>query len=86
MTNKVLMTGAGAPGAAGILKCLKLGGYEVVLADSNKDAYGQYLYNDEFKVIPSAGDDNYVEAILKICKDHTINIILPLVTKELFKL
>jgi carbamoyl-phosphate synthase large subunit len=38
------MTGGGAPGAAGIIKCLKQQqGFSVMAADANSDAIGKYL-------------------------------------------
>ena len=77
------MTGGGAPGAAGIIKCLKQQqGFSVMAADANSDAIGKYLA-DEFVTIPSATDPQFLEAILKICKQQKPDILLPLVTKEL---
>jgi hypothetical protein len=40
----ILMTGAGSPGAAGILKCLfQNPNIHVVAADANSNAVGKYL-------------------------------------------
>jgi len=49
----VLLTGAGAPGAAGIIKCLKKGDKEIriICVDANSMAYGQ-TFSDVFYVIP----------------------------------
>lgn len=81
---KVLMTGGGAPGAAGILKCLQQdSSLEIVVADANPEAVGRYLH-PVFEVIPKAGDDNFIPAIQQLCEKHKIDIILPLVTRELF--
>lgn len=85
-TINILMTGGGAPGAAGIIKCLrqeKL--FKIFVADANADVIGKYL-GDEFEVIPFADSPEFVDKLLSICKEHNIQIILPLVTKELIPL
>ena len=82
----ILMTGGGAPGAAGIIKCLqeeKL--FKIFVADANTDVIGKYL-GDEFETIPFADSPEFVDKLLSICKQHNIQIILPLVTKELIPL
>lgn len=82
----VLMTGAGAPGAAGILKCLKLNpGIKVIAADANPNAIGRWL-NGEFEKIPFAQEKNFIEQVLSICERRIIHAVLPLVTKELIPL
>lgn len=84
MTIRVLMTGGGAPGAAGILKCLQQdSAIEVVVADASPDSVGRYL-NPVFELIPKATDDTFIESIERLCQKHNINVILPLVTRELF--
>jgi carbamoyl-phosphate synthase large subunit len=78
------MTGAGAPGAAGIIHCLKQDpSIMLTVADADPNAVGRYL-NDNFIAIPKAGDDSFIEKVMDICKSRKINVILPLVTKELF--
>lgn len=78
------MTGGGAPGAAGILKCLQQHpDVEIVVADANPDAVGRYL-NPTFEVIPKATDPDFITAIEALCQKHQIQVILPLVTRELF--
>lgn len=80
------MTGGGAPGAAGILHCLKQQpSFNIVVADANPTAIGKYLHND-FETIPLASDPNFVDAILSLCRRKNIHAILPLVTKELIPL
>lgn len=79
------MTGGGAPGAAGILKCLQQDNtIEIVVADANPDSVGRYL-NPVFELIPKATDDTFIDAIEQLCQKHGINVILPLVTRELFE-
>jgi carbamoyl-phosphate synthase large subunit len=80
------MTGAGAPGAAGIIKCLlqepKL---DLVVADADKNAIGKHLH-PAFFTIPKATDAHFADTLLALCKAEGVNMIMPLVTKELFPL
>jgi carbamoylphosphate synthase large subunit len=80
------MTGAGAPGAAGIIFCLQSDpSIRLTVADANENAVGRYLTND-FVQIPKADDPDFTKEILKLCLDKHIQAVLPLVTKELFPL
>ncbi|MBP9104007.1 MAG: ATP-grasp domain-containing protein [Chitinophagaceae bacterium] len=85
-TINILMTGGGAPGAAGIIKCLREEkSFKIFVADANADAIGKHL-GDHFEKIPLADSPEFVDKLLSICKQHNIQIILPLVTKELIPL
>lgn len=80
------MTGGGAPGAAGILKCLQQNkSFHITAADANPGAVGRYLNND-FETIPLAADTSFVDTMLSLCRKRDIHVILPLVTKELIPL
>lgn len=80
------MTGGGAPGAAGILKCLrKEPSFHVTVADANPLAIGRYL-NKDFKIIPPATDTYFANLVLSLCKKKNIRVVMPLVTKELIPL
>ena len=80
------MTGAGAPGAPGIIQCLlQQNTVELTVADADENAIGRYLH-PAFVLIPKAGDDNFISAMLKICIERKIEFVLPLVTKELLPL
>jgi carbamoyl-phosphate synthase large subunit len=82
----ILMTGGGAPGAAGILECLwQHPLFNIVVADANPDAVGRYLVKD-FCVIPKANDPAFIDSVLSLCREKNIHIVLPLVTKELIPL
>jgi carbamoyl-phosphate synthase large subunit len=84
LIKRVLITGAGAPGGPGIIKALQLSGkLNLVVADADAYAAGRFL-NKEFELIPKAEDENFIDEIKRICKKHKIEIIFPLVTKELF--
>ncbi len=82
----ILMTGGGAPGAAGILKCLRQEkSFHITVADANPNAIGKYM-NKDFEAIPFASDPSFPEAVLSLSKKKNIHAILPLVTKELIPL
>lgn len=82
----VLMTGAGAPGAPGIIKCLnKDKNINLFVADSNSLSSGKFL-NSDFFLIPNADNKNFIKELLQICISNSINLIFPLVTRELFYL
>ena len=81
----ILMTGAGAPGGPGIIKCLKdIPNSKLIVGDADNKASGRFL-NDSFVLLPKAKDDNFINKVLSICKQMKIDIIFPLVTMELFK-
>lgn len=85
-TINILMTGGGAPGAAGIIKCLhQEPTFKVIAADANSNAAGKYLSN-EFETIPLASDPGFIDAVLSLCRKKNIHAVLPLVTKELHPL
>jgi carbamoyl-phosphate synthase large subunit len=85
-TINILMTGGGAPGAAGIINCLQAEkSFNITVADANPEAIGKYLAGD-FVTIPFATDAKFAEEILEICSKKRIDIILPLVTRELIPL
>jgi carbamoyl-phosphate synthase large subunit len=82
----VLMTGGGAPGAAGILRCLQFNPVlDIIMADANPNAVGRWLHA-EFETIPFAHEKNFIDQVLSICEQRKIQVIMPLVTKELMPL
>lgn len=81
---RVLLTGAGAPGGPGIIKALQLAGFNLYAGDCNDEASGRFL-NDKFVLLPRADDDSFVDIVLQFCTDNDIQVVFPLVTKELFK-
>ncbi|HEX2607132.1 MAG TPA: ATP-grasp domain-containing protein [Flavisolibacter sp.] len=83
---RILMTGAGAPGAPGIIQCLLRGkNVELVTGDADADAIGRYLHPD-FIQLPRATDSHFAEQILHYCSELRIQFLLPLVTRELLPL
>ncbi len=89
----VLITGAGSPGAVGIIKYLKsfLNGadslpyYKVIGVDSDPKATG-FNFCDKSFVIPKAKEKDFIPFLLEICEKEKVNIIFPKVTAELTKL
>jgi carbamoyl-phosphate synthase large subunit len=82
----VLMTGAGAPGGPGIIKCLKENpNLNLTVCDIDDAASGRFL-NDSFFKGKIASDPNFIDFMLDRCIELKINVLFPLVTKELFAL
>jgi carbamoyl-phosphate synthase large subunit len=80
---RVLMTGAGAPGAPGILKCLaQAGDLHVLACDANAYAVGRYLC-PSFVTVPKADSADFIPRLRQLCQQNQIQVILPLVTREL---
>lgn len=79
---KVLVTGGGAPGAAGIIKSLLKKKYDVHACDASIFSTGK-LFVKKFHQIPKADSPFFLKKLLHICLRNKINIIIPLVTKEL---
>ena len=80
------MTGAGAPGAPGIIKCLLQAKWiNLTVGDCDADAIGSRLHC-QFVQLPKATDAGFISTLLRTCKEKNINLILPLVTKELLPL
>jgi carbamoyl-phosphate synthase large subunit len=79
----VLITGGGAPGAAGIIRCARMcNRYTLVVADKRPFTVGRFLADDYF-TLPLPSDKGFIDSIADACHKKSINIILPLVTKEL---
>lgn len=77
------MTGGGAPGAAGVLRCLKLRPeLDIIVGDANPKSAGALLH-ENFILLPHADDHDFLTKLKEIAKFHKIDIIFPLVTKEL---
>jgi len=83
----VMITGAGAPGAPGIIKSLRLNNerkIKIVGVDSSLETSVGVGMVDEAYQIPSAKEETFIETILEICRKEKIDVIIPLVTMELF--
>jgi carbamoyl-phosphate synthase large subunit len=81
---KVLMTGAGAPGGPGIIKALQQGPIDLFTGDCNAVASGRFL-NEHFIELPAATQEEFIPFVLDFCLQNGIQVVFPLVTRELFK-
>jgi len=80
------MTGAGAPGAPGIIHCLSQDKrINLYIGDADSEATGRYLHPN-FILLPKATDPDFASRILEICIEKKIGLVMPLVTKELLPL
>lgn len=85
---KVLLTAAGSPSSPGIIGCLKNNGERnifVVGTDMKTDATISQMC-DLVRLVPPATAENYVDALLKICIDEKIDVLIPGISVELPKL
>ncbi|APE95102.1 ATP-grasp domain-containing protein [Halodesulfurarchaeum formicicum] len=81
----ILMTGAGAPGASGIIRSLRSvdeRAIRIVGVDMDPDAYGFGLV-DEHYTVPAGSDEEYVRRIADIATVEDVDVVLPLTTDEL---
>jgi carbamoyl-phosphate synthase large subunit len=83
---RVFITGAGAPGAPGIIKSLRKvteRKIEIFGGDANpENSIGAGLLDRIFR-IPFPESPDFIERIIQICLDEKVNVIIPLVTREL---
>lgn len=89
MENVVLITGDGAPGIKGTLFSLKknFNGRKIrtVGTDLRDETVGKHLCDSHYK-IPLPSKDSFIPRLLEICQKENVDVILPQVTDELFKL
>jgi carbamoyl-phosphate synthase large subunit len=79
----LIPSGAGAPGFAGILHCLKQApGIRVIAGDINNQAYGSQLADGFFQTPPS-NHPEYPDFILEQAVIHEASVVLPITTREL---
>lgn len=84
---RILVTGAGAPGIKGTIHSLKNNfdnrSVTIVGTDMKEDVVGRFIC-DEFHVIPPAKEaEKYLNALLNLCKNQNIDVLLPQNTFEL---
>jgi len=80
----LIPSGAGAPGFAGICRCLRAEAtWQIVAGDVNEHAYGKALCDHFLVVPPSADESAYLECILSACITYSVDVVLPITTREL---
>ena len=84
---RILLTGAGAPGAGSIIECLKDNGeckVEIIGIDKRANVNTAHLFEKVYEV-PGAEEEAFIDKVKDICKKESIDVIVPIVTKELLK-
>ena len=69
---KILITGAGAPGGPGVIKCLQSQGFDLLVGDASTYVSGQYLA-EKFLQLPHAEHNNFIDKLLSISKQAWIS-------------
>jgi carbamoyl-phosphate synthase large subunit len=75
----VLLSAAGAPGAARLIRALQENGerrVRVVGTDMNPSSIGAHLC-DAFHVVPAGSDPAYPDAILELVERESVDVVLP---------
>lgn len=84
--NVFIPSGAGSPGFAGILECLRQEkDLKVFAGDAQTRAYGHSLA-DGFVQMPPSSSPEYVAAVIQKAKEQGCSVILPITTAELLPL
>lgn len=85
----ILVTGAGAPGLPGTLYALRKNpdgrAVRIIGVDMDDDVSGCFLV-DRFYKVPPPEDPSYSAAMLRICDDESVTVILPQTTREIAQL
>lgn len=77
-------SGAGAPGFAGILRCLRQASdWRILSGDTNEKAYGKILSDGFFQMPSSFDESDYISRLKEICAQESVDVILPITTREL---
>ena len=80
----ILITGGGAPGAAGIIQALSPK-YRISSCDQHEKVVGRELA-DDFFTVPHGSDSHYIHEVQRQVKDRKIDLIIPITTAELIPL
>jgi carbamoyl-phosphate synthase large subunit len=75
----ILLSAAGAPGAARLIRALQENGerrVRVVGTDMNPSSIGAHLC-DAFHVVPAGSDPDYPDAILELVERESVDVVLP---------
>ena len=77
--NNILITGTGGCGVGeGLYKSLEpLEKYNIFSCNSGDNSLCLFDKLNKSFVVPLANDENYISIILKLCKEHNIETIIP---------
>ena len=83
----VLITGAGAPGAPGIIKSLRrVPERQISIIGIDMDPYSAgFAMVDRYYIGERAESEEFIKSVLEICKREKVDVVIPLVTNELLK-
>jgi len=78
MKIRVLVTGVGGVIGQGIIRSVRMSGLncQIIVADANPLSAGFYM-GDEKLVIPYASESGFADEIFEVCKEKSVDIILP---------
>lgn len=83
---RIIVTGAGAPGIAGTIHSLRENPdrrkVAIIGTDIKEDVIGKYIC-DEFRTIPKATSPEYLDALVSLCKNERVDVLVPQNTAEL---
>jgi carbamoyl-phosphate synthase large subunit len=85
---KVIITGTGGGGIGEqIIKALRNGrnSYHIISTDTKWNSTGRCL-GDDFFVLPSAGDELFIENLISLCRQNDCKILIPGSEPELMKI
>ena len=80
----VLITGSGTVTCQSVIKGLRSQTeipVEIVTVDASDQVAGRY-FSDAFYRVPIASDPRFVDALLEICRRHSVNLLVPIVDYE----
>jgi len=75
----VMVTAAGAPGTAALLRALRENGerdVRLVSVDMSERSIGRHLC-DAFHVVPAGSDPGYADAVLELVERERVDVVLP---------
>ena len=81
----VLLTAAGVPGSAALVRALRENGerdIRLIGTDMSELAIGRHLC-DAFYVVPPGADPSFAVALTEICKNEQVDAVLPQSSFEL---
>ncbi|RKY33490.1 MAG: hypothetical protein DRP68_02235 [Candidatus Omnitrophota bacterium] len=84
-TIKVLITSAGSAPAIGVIKALRQQKeikIRIIAVDMDRLSAGFYLA-DDFYLVPSSQESNFISEIIKICKKEKVSFLIPIIDEEL---
>lgn len=82
MKYRILRTAVGSPVAPFIIKELQSEGYFILGVDVDPLSCGFYFANER-ALVPRVSDQNYISVLIKLCKEHHIDIFWPDLDEEL---